>query len=129
MSTKPALPPLGEELDPPRRRVDLKAIRPKGVADDATVAENSRRLGSQWGASTSLEQAGESSQTVPAVPRAPVASLRIEVPAYLDDELTQKAAARRVTKQFLVLTALRRDGYRIEDADLVADKRKARRKT
>jgi hypothetical protein len=63
------------------------------------------------------------------VPRAPVASLRIEVPAYLDDELTQKAAARRVTKQFLVLTALRRDGYRIEDADLVADKRKARRKT
>jgi len=57
-----------------------------------------------------------------------VASLRIEVPAYLDDELTQKAAGQRVTKQFLVLMALRQAGYHIDDADIVADKRKARRK-
>ena len=59
--------------------------------------------------------------------RAPLASLRIEVPAYLDEELTQKAASRRVTKQYLVLTALRQAGYHIDDADIVADKRKARR--
>src|SRR4051794_33928593 len=42
-----------------------------------------------------------------AAARIPVASLRIEIPAYLDDELTQRAAALRVTKQYLVLSALR----------------------
>ena len=122
MSAKPALPPIDAELEHPRKRVDLKSIRPKATADDETVEENSRRLGSEWGASTTLKPPSQSE------PAPPLASLRIEVPAYLDDELTQKAAAQRVTKQFLVLTALRQAGYHIRDADLVADKRKARRK-
>lgn len=120
MSNKSALPPIDTELEHPRQRVNLKAIRPKGQADDATIEENSRRLGSEWGASTSVRPPAP-------VVRAPLASLRIEVPAYLDDELTQKAASRRVTKQYLVLTALRQAGYHIDDADIVADKRKARR--
>ena len=124
MSNKSALPPIDADLEPPRHRVDLKAIRPKGQADDATIEENSRRLGSDWGASTTLQPPAPG----PTVPRAPLASLRIEVPAYLDDELTQKAASQRVTKQYLVLTALREAGYHIDDADIVADKRKARRK-
>jgi hypothetical protein len=122
MSAKPALPPIDAELEHPRKRVDLKSIRPKTATDDATVEENSRKLGSEWGASTTLT----GSQSTPVAPV--LASLRIEVPTYLDDELTQRAAARRVTKQFLVLTALRQAGYRIRDADIVADKRKARRK-
>jgi hypothetical protein len=124
MSNKSALPPIDAELEPPRHRVDLKAICPKGQADDATIEENSRRLGSDWGASTTLHPPGPG----PALARAPLASLRIEVPAYLDDELTQKAASQRVTKQYLVLTALRQAGYHIDDVDIVADKRKARRK-
>ncbi len=127
MSNKPALPPIDAELEQPRQRVDLKAIRPKARADDATVEENSRRLGTEWGASTSL-QGIQPPDPKAAEERTPLASLRIEVPTYLDDELTQRAAAQRVTKQFLVLTALRRDGYHIEDTDLVADKRKVRRK-
>ncbi len=127
MSNKPALPPIDAELEHPRQRVNLKAIRPKGQADDATVEENSRRLGSEWGASTTL-QGAEPNSPAPAVARTPLASLRIEAPAYLDDELTQKAAAQRVTKQFLVLMALRQAGYHIEDADIVADKRRVRRK-
>jgi hypothetical protein len=127
MSGKSVLPPIDSELERPRQRVNLKAIRPKGHTDDAAVEENSRRLGTEWGASTSLP-AGEPLSPAPDAPRTPLASLRIEVPAYLDDELTQKAAAQRVTKQFLVLTALRQAGYHIEDADLVADKRRARRK-
>ncbi len=122
MSAKTALPPIDAELEHPRKRVDLKSIRPKATADDETVEENSRRLGSEWGASTTLKPPSQPE------PPPPLASLRIEVPAYLDDELTQKAAAQRVTKQFLVLTALRQAGYHIRDADLVADKRKARRK-
>lgn len=122
MTSKPALPPIDDELRGERKRIDLKTIRPKGEADDRTIEENSRVLGNEWGASTSLQR------VPPDVIRAPVASLRIEVPVYLDDELTQEAAAKRVTKQYLVLTALRSAGYRIDDPDLVADKRKVRRK-
>ena len=122
MSNK-TLPSIDEELGARRKRVDLRAIRPNTDADDATIEENSRLLGNEWGASTSLQRA-----VPPAPTRAPVASLRIEVPVYLDDELTREAAAKRVTKQFLVLTALRSAGYRIDDADIVADKRKARQK-
>jgi hypothetical protein len=126
MSNK-TLPPIDDELRGERRRLDLKAIRPKGGADDATVEENSRLLGNEWGASTSLQRTQQPA-SVPPVLRAPVASLRIEVPVYLDNELTREAAEKRVTKQYLVLTALRQAGYRIDDADLVADKRKARRR-
>jgi hypothetical protein len=123
MSTKQALPPIDAELEHPRKRLDLKSIRPKAAADDEAVEEISRKLGQEWGASTTL------TPSPPSTPGSPLlASLRIEVPAYLDDELTQRAAAQRVTKQFLVLTALRQAGYHIRDADIVADKRKARRK-
>jgi hypothetical protein len=127
MSSKPALPPIDAELRGERKRVDLKAIRPKGGAHDATIEENSRLLGNEWGASTSLQRT-DPPVSEPPVARAPVASLRIEVPVYLDDALTQEAAAKRVTKQYLVLTALRSAGYHIDDADIVADKRKARRR-
>jgi hypothetical protein len=126
MSNK-TLPPIDDELRGERRRLDLKAIRPKGGADDATIDENSRLLGNEWGASTSLQRTQQPA-SAPPVARAPVASLRIEVPVYLDNELTREAAEKRVTKQYLVLTALRQAGYRIDDADLVADKRKARRR-
>jgi hypothetical protein len=125
--TSKTLPPIDEELKGERKRIDLKAIRPKTDADDATIEENSRRIGNEWGASTSLQRV-QPSASAPAVARAAVASLRIEVPVYLDDELTREAAAKRVTKQYLVLTALRQAGYRIDDADLVADKRKTRRR-
>jgi hypothetical protein len=128
MSGKTALPPIDADLVQPRKRLDLKALRPKAQADDATIEENSRKLGSEWGASTSLHSVQPPTPDDPAAPRVPLASLRVEVPMYLDDELTQKAAAQRVTKQYLVLTALREAGYRIDDADLVTDKRKARRK-
>ena len=109
------LPSIDEELAP-RKRIDLKAIRPAG-ADDATVEQNSRRIGNDWGASTTLQ-----SPT-----RTPLASLRIEVPEYLDRELALRAADQRVTKQFLVLRALQRDGYRVDSVDLVPDKRKNRK--
>jgi hypothetical protein len=126
MSNK-TLPPIDDELRGERRRLDLKSIRSKSEADDATIEENSRLLGNEWGASTSLQRTQQPASPSPVV-RAPVASLRIEVPVYLDNELTREAAEKRVTKQYLVLTALRQAGYRIDDADLVADKRKARRR-
>jgi hypothetical protein len=117
--SKPDLPSIEADISvPARKRLDLKAIRSRSPADDANVDENSRVLGGQWGAQTSLE---------PPAPRTVLASLRIEVPEYLDHELAMRAAQERVTKQFLVLSALQQAGYRVEAQDLVADKRKAKR--
>jgi hypothetical protein len=117
---KPALPPIDAELaGPPRPRLDLRALARSPAMDDAQVDANSRTLGARWGASTSLE---------PAAPAAvPFASLRLEVPAYLDQALTVKAAEQRVTKAFLVMSALAQAGYAVAPADLVPDRRKTRR--
>lgn len=120
MSTKPALPSLDDDLVP-RKRLDLKALK-SSVVDDESVAENSRRIGLEWGAQTSLARAPvEQSKPI-------LASLRIEVPEYLDRELAVTAAEQRVTKQFLVMKALQAAGYRLDETDLVEDKRKTKRK-
>ncbi len=120
MSAKPALPSLNDDLAP-RKRLDLKAIKPSAV-DDVSVVENSWKIGSEWGAQTSLPAEHlEHARPI-------LASLRIEVPEYLDRELAIRAAEQRVTKQFLVMKALQAAGYQLNDADLVEDKRKAKAK-
>ena len=120
---KAALPSIGDELAP-RKRVDLKSIKSADV-DDAEVTENSRKLGTEWGAQTSLTPTPEPEAERPKVP---LASLRIEVPDYLDRELALKAVDQRVTKQYLVMKALQAAGYKLDDADLVEDKRKQRKR-
>lgn len=55
-----------------------------------------------------------------------MASLRLVIPTYLDNQLTQIAAGKRVTKRYLILKALSDAGYHIEKEDLVADKRRVR---
>lgn len=112
-----SLPPLDDDLNTPRR-VDLRSIKPRLQDDDALVTANSHRLGTEWGAQTSLE-AGRR--------RTPIASLRVEVPEYLDRELALRAVEQRVTKTFLVVQALRSAGFHVELDDLVADKRKVQR--
>ena len=120
---KEALPSIGDDLAP-RKRVDLKSIKSADV-DDAAVTENSRKLGTEWGAQTSLSPTPE-----PEIERlkVPLASLRIEVPDYLDRELALKAVDQRVTKQYLVMKALQAAGYKLDDADLVEDKRKRKKR-
>jgi len=49
------------------------------------------------------------------------------VPEYLDRELALKAVEQRVTKQYLVVQALKNAGFHVDPADLVADKRKVKR--
>lgn len=120
-----SLPPIDDELTASRKRLDLKAIGSKGDVDDAVVEENSRKLGSEWGVLTSLK-GGKGAQPIAETARAPIASLRIEMPDYLDRALARQAADERVTKQYLVLKALAQAGYEISPVDLVPDKRKAR---
>ena len=44
--------------------------------------------------------------------------IRGYIPNYLDDELTLKSAERRVTKTFLIMEALAKAGYRVEEHPL-----------
>jgi hypothetical protein len=107
-------PPINDELRPKAR---LKRHE-NPAASDAEVEANSRRLGERWGAATRIDQESEQ------VPLAPVVSIRGYIPNYLDDELTLKSAERRVTKTFLIMEALAKAGYRVDDHDMVQDRRK-----
>ena len=121
-------PSLKDELRP---KPKLRRHEDPPVTDDEIEA-NSRQLGQRWGASTSIDPPAPPAEPPPAPPPpappppavAPVVSIRGYVPNYLDDELAMKAAERRVTKTFLIMEALARAGYRVEEADLVQDRRK-----
>ena len=123
MTSKPVLPPIDGDLAPvPRRRVDLSGLKPRGALADAAVEANSRALGEKWGAATQLAPAERPAP-------APLTSIRGYIPHYLDAELALRAAERRVTKTFLILEALAKAGYRVDEADLVQDRRRSRPKS
>jgi hypothetical protein len=110
-------PPLTEELKPKPR---LVRHQDAALSDDEVDA-NSRQIGERWGASTSLR--------TPVVPEqaaklAPVVSIRGYIPDYLDKELAMRAAERRVTKTFLIMEALTKAGYHVEQDDLIQDRRR-----
>ena len=108
-------PPIGDEL---RRRPRLKRHIDAPISDEEIEA-NARQIGERWGAVTSIP-APEPSPP----PLARVVSIRGYMPHYLDDELSRKAAERRVTKTFLIMEALAKSGYRVDNADLIQDRRK-----
>ena len=121
--SKPPLPSIDDDLAAaPRQRVDLKGLRSRQPMADEAVEANSRAIGEKWGASTQLPV------TEPQAQLAPVTSIRGYIPQYLDDELSVKAAERRVTKTFLIMEALAKAGYRVDEMDLVQDRRKTRQK-
>jgi hypothetical protein len=108
-------PPINDELRP---RARLKRHQ-DGPATDAEIEANSRAIGEKWGAATHIPP-----PEAPPTPLAPVTSIRGYIPQYLDNELTVKAAERRVTKTFLIMEALAKSGYRVEEIDLVQDRRR-----
>lgn len=121
--SKSPLPPIDSELTPaPRQRVNLKGLSPRAPMGDEAVEANSRAIAEKWGASTQLPAAERAPQL------APVTSIRGYIPQYLDDELSVKAAERRVTKTFLIMEALAKAGYRVDEADLVQDRRRIKQK-
>jgi hypothetical protein len=108
-------PSIHDELRPRpklKRHVD-------GPATDAEIEASSQLIGEKWGASTSITQ-----EAPPPPPLAPVTSIRGYIPDYLDRELSMKAAERGVTKTFLLMEALAKTGYRVDEADFVQDRRK-----
>jgi hypothetical protein len=107
MATKPEeLPSLDDDLSvkpaaPPR-------LRPRAVIPDDEIQANSRVLGQAWGASTHVRQVE---------PLTPLEPLRVDVPEYLAKELRVRCAEDKVTIAFLVMSALRKSGFHIEDKD------------
>lgn len=57
--------------------------------------------------------------------RGPVVKLSLEVPASLRPQLKQRAFEQDVTINSIVLNALAKAGFDIDEADLVSDRRKA----
>lgn len=64
----------------------------------------------------------------PSPARAPAEKLTIEIPVYLGDAIRQAAVADRKTARHVVMEALQKAGFDIDDADLVPDGRRSRRR-
>jgi hypothetical protein len=127
MSKAPLLPSITDDLTPtPRARLDLKTLKPREPMHDDAVEANSRAIGVKWGATTQIRDA---ETEAPTVPPTPLTSIRGYIPKYLDDDLSVKAAERRVTKTFLIMEALHKAGYRVEEIDLVQDRRRSGQKS
>jgi len=122
-STRETLPKINEDLERAQVRPNLRKLQSKAGVDEALIEENSRKIGTEWNANTSLNRDTPAEQ---GPERAKTVSLRIDVPDYLMRELSLAAAGDNVTKQFVVLKALRNAGFRLDDVDLVEDGRRAR---
>lgn len=118
MNTK--LPPISDEIRQPAKKINL-ALKPREDLPDDAVEARSREIGERWGSSTQI-----AAKEAPA-PTAPLTSVRFDCPDYLDKELSIKAAEQGVTKTYLILQALGKAGYRLDEVDLVKDRRRFRR--
>jgi hypothetical protein len=115
--------PLADEIRQARKpRVNL-ALPPRPDVPDDTVEARTRELGGKWGATTQMAAPPE-----PSEPTAPLISVRFDCPAYLDRAISIAAAEQGVTKTYLILKALKVDGFELRDVDLVIDRRKARKR-
>jgi hypothetical protein len=115
-------------------RLNLRALKPAGI-DDAETERHVEEITQTYGAhaqippgssKTASPEALAEPAPVPAVRRARYASFRVDLPEYLDQELTMRSARERATKTFLIMDALHRAGYTVRPEDLVADRRKTR---
>lgn len=85
---------------------------------DQAVEENSQVLADKWVGGKTGPQTATATSTQEFI------SLRGYIPEYLDRELAIKAATTRVTKTYLILEALQKAGYHINEADISTDRRR-----
>jgi len=116
----PKLPPISEEIRQPPKKLALN-LKPREDLPDEAVEARAQKMGEQWGAST---QIAPREPAPPGKVTAPLVSVRFDSPDYLDKELAVRAAEEGVTKTYLILQALGKVGYRLDEADLVKDRRR-----
>jgi hypothetical protein len=140
------IPPATDELLAAGRRkvgegrLNLRTLQP--VGDDAETERAAQEITQSYGGHAQIAPTKEGApvraptstaaiepQRQPAAPRTKYASFRVDLPEYLDQELTMRAARDRVTKTYLIMEALRRAGYTVQTDDLVTDRRKTRWRT
>jgi hypothetical protein len=113
-------------------RLNLRGLRPAGIDDDENerhVEEITQTYGAHAQippAKAARAQPADAAPIPVAVRRSRYASFRVDLPDYLDQELTMRSARDRATKTYLIMDALRRAGYTVKPEDLVADRRKTR---
>lgn len=123
MSTN-KLPSITDDIRPPSKKIVLN-LKPREDLPDDAVAAHSREIGERWGASTQIAPTPPSPE--PSKPAAPLTSVRFDAPDYLDRELSVRAAEQGVTKTYLILQALGGAGFRLDEVDLVKDRRRWRK--
>jgi hypothetical protein len=121
MAAKRELPSIDDELIQPRLRPNLANLRPRDEITDDAVESNSRVLGEHWGASTRLSPSPSEERTL-------LASVRLDLPEYVDRQLKLKIAQEGGTKAHYVLKGLATIGFDVHEKDLCLDRRKRGRK-
>jgi hypothetical protein len=117
-------------------RLNLRDLKPAGI-DDAEAERHVEEITHTYGAHAQiaparvaepakLVAAPEPGLAPPPARRPRYASFRVDLPEYLDQELTERSARERVTKTYLIMDALRRAGFAVRPEDLVSDRRKTR---
>ena len=109
MAMKPDLPSIDDELVQPRPRPSFTNLRPRDDLTDSAIEANSRSIGQQWGASTRLPQPEEET---------PLASIRTDIPEYVDKQLKLKIVEEGGTKAYYILKGLSAIGFKVDGKDL-----------
>jgi hypothetical protein len=113
------LPTTRTEPTPPVPRPNLSGLRSTADMADETVKANSRVIAERWGATTRIPTP---------VQTTPLESIRVDVPAYLARELRVRCAEEKVTNAYIVMKALVKEGFHIDEKDLVVDRYKRGKK-
>lgn len=96
--------------------------------DDEALAQRIGETARRQGIPSLTPSGAPSSAAPPSAARKPAERrpVKLEVSADLFTALTVAAAERRVTKRYLILTALREAGYPVSEEDLAEDGRRIR---
>jgi hypothetical protein len=102
------------------RRLQLPKMRSRDQLGDNDVEANAEELGRAWPAVATPKPELPSP---PARPATIFESIRFNIPAYLNKELSRRAVEEDCTKTHLILRALSQSGYVIDPDDMQPDRR------
>jgi hypothetical protein len=143
MADKPSpLPSIDDDLSGRPKQLRIPKMAPRPSLEDETVNANTADLARNWPAvsthkpdendagqqptpvvDTSQSSEPEVDAAQPTKPETVFDSIRLNVPAYLNKQLSRDAVEKDCTKTHLILQALAKAGYEIDPADMAPDRR------